>query len=96
MKSYREVLGRATWKFLHLYTMGFTSIPKVVLKKLRKMIYIIGDTYPCDECKVNFQKILRKYKPDFKNGNGFRKYMCFVHNKVNKQIGKPQFDCNKI
>ncbi len=52
--------------------------------------------YPCGECAAHFRKLLDKYPPQTSSRSAAAGWACYVHNKVNKRLKKPEFDCNNI
>lgn len=97
---YKKVLGRATWKFLHLLGYSEEKNPKY-WDKMHLFVNTLSEIYPCVECRDNFKKHLKELKPDFNSGPTFRKFVCQLHNsiffnyilEVNKMLGKPEYKC---
>lgn len=48
------------------------------------------------ECAGHFRQILTKNPPQVSSRNVAAGWACHVHNKVNKSLEKPLFDCNNI
>ena len=92
-----ETLGRATWTFLHTFAASFPSNPSVKEKvQAERFMRDFADIYPCAPCAASFREILKKEPPRAEGGGGFAQWMCKVHNMVNEEIGKEQFDCSKV
>jgi hypothetical protein len=96
-KSYKEVLGNATWKFLHTLAYGWkNNNNENKNKKMGKFLYLLSDIYPCGMCGKYFKKMLDYYGIDASTNRSFRKYMCKMHNYVNIKLGKETMNCNNI
>lgn len=39
---------------------------------------------------------LKKNSPDTSNQENLSQWFCRLHNRVNKKLGKPEFDCSKV
>eukprot|EP00172_Hildenbrandia_rubra_P001646 Plantae.Rhodophyta-Hildenbrandia_rubra.ctg22161.p1 GENE.Plantae.Rhodophyta-Hildenbrandia_rubra.ctg22161~~Plantae.Rhodophyta-Hildenbrandia_rubra.ctg22161.p1 ORF type:complete len:175 (-),score=28.74 Plantae.Rhodophyta-Hildenbrandia_rubra.ctg22161:1015-1539(-) len=92
-----ETLGRATWTFLHTFAASFPAMPTLKEKeRAERFMRDFAEIYPCAPCAASFREILKESPPKAEGGGGFAQWMCEVHNKVNKEIGKEQFDCAKV
>ncbi|QPH18936.1 hypothetical protein C2857_004062 [Epichloe festucae Fl1] len=90
-------LGRATWKFLHTMVARFPDKPSESDRKtLESFFHLLARLYPCGDCARHFREMLEKYPPQTSSRNAAAGWLCASHNMVNKRLGKPQFDCNKI
>ena len=78
-----------------------------MLSLLRSLPYL----YPCGMCADDLAKFMRLRPPEKHGGftidsatgkpikadrSALEKYLCDVHNDVNKRLGKPLFDCSKV
>lgn len=63
---------------------------------LKTYVHLFARLYPCGDCARHFQQLLAKYPPQASGRNAAAGWACFVHNEVNKRLGKPDFDCSKI
>ena len=63
---------------------------------LKTYIQLFARLYPCGECAAHFQKLIKKYPPQTSTRSAAAGWACNVHNKVNKRLEKPLFDCSKI
>ena len=94
----REQLGRQSWGFLHMVS---TTAPDNISPELREQInafiYLFGKVYPCKLCANYFMRTLKKMG-EFKGNTRmeFMDYMCQLHNRVNKRLKKPQYDCDMV
>lgn len=92
-----DELGRATWTFLH--TLAATHPAEPTEKEVTRIQRFISDfskIYPCAPCAESFRGIITNRPVDASTGPRFAQWMCEVHNDVNKEIGKPQFDCAEV
>ncbi|KAM0259622.1 hypothetical protein ACHAQJ_003201 [Trichoderma viride] len=90
-------LGRATWKFMHTMVARFPEEPSPEERKtLETFVYLFSRLYPCGDCAKHFRGLLAKYPPQTSSRNAAAGWLCFVHNKVNERLKKPDFDCNDI
>lgn len=55
-----------------------------------------GKYFPCKECSENFKKNVQKVPFVYNNREEGMKYVCNLHNVVNKETGKPEFPCEKV
>ncbi|CAN1288989.1 FAD-linked sulfhydryl oxidase ERV1 [Linum perenne] len=77
----KEELGRATWTFLHT---------------LAAQMAILSRMYPCKECADHFKEVLRSNPVEVGSQAEFSRWMCRVHNVVNRSLGKPVFVCERV
>eukprot|EP00884_Botryococcus_braunii_P023461 jgi/Botrbrau1/979/Bobra.114_1s0020.1 len=95
--SSKEQLGRATWTFLHTLAAQFPPKPtRRQERDVRTMIDILTRMYPCKDCADHFKIIVRDNPPQTKSADELQQWMCKVHNIVNKQLGKPVFNCRLV
>jgi len=60
------------------------------------MIIKSAQLYPCEECSAHLQKYFSKHPINLEGRDELSKYMCELHNVLNKFLKKPIFDCSKI
>ncbi|KAK0712913.1 ERV/ALR sulfhydryl oxidase domain-containing protein [Lasiosphaeria miniovina] len=90
-------LGRASWKLFHTMMARFPEKPSDDDSlALKTYIQLFARLYPCGDCASHFQKLLKKFPPQTGSRNNAVGWACMVHNKVNKRLKKPEFDCNNI
>ncbi|AOW04659.1 ERV/ALR sulfhydryl oxidase domain-containing protein [Yarrowia lipolytica] len=89
-----EVLGRATWTFLHTMAAQYPDNPSETQKKeMTDFMGIFSRVYPCWFCASDFQKWIKMSPPEVDSKDILSKWLCKAHNEVNVKIGKPVFDC---
>lgn len=85
-KHYRnkdpEIFGPDYWNVLHTYA-GKNQYDKAWLDKFTSYI-------PCGTCREHFSEMERPT-----DQNTFLSWTIVAHNKVNKRLGKPEFDTMK-
>ncbi|XP_055373881.1 FAD-linked sulfhydryl oxidase ALR [Condylostylus longicornis] len=90
-------LGRATWGLLHTISVSFPKNPSDDEKKdAINFISCLSRLYPCEYCAKDFQEDLKENPVDVTSRDKFSSWMCNFHNRVNKKLGKPLFDCSKV
>lgn len=92
-----DELGRSTWTFLH--TLAAThpeNPPPKEAARLERFMSDFAHIYPCAPCAESFRGIIDRIPVDASSGPAFAQWMCRVHNEVNKEIGKPAFDCADV
>lgn len=93
MKYDSEVWGPHFWFFLHTIAYNYPKTPNEVTKrKYYDLIMNIPLFIPDVEIGKKFSTLLDKYPitPYLGNNKDFQKWMHFIHNYINKSLGKPQ------
>ena len=63
--------------------------------ELRLFLYYLSKIYPCYTCRQHLQSfILNNEIPT--TPCEFKKYLCMLHNSVNKKLNKPIFNCDDL
>ena len=91
MKYNSEVWGPHYWFFLHTIADSYPNVPNDVTKrKYYDFIQNIPMFIPNSDIANNFSQMLDKYPvtPYLDNKDSFKKWMHFIHNKINVLIGK--------
>ena len=93
-----EVLGRATWTFLHTMAASYAENPS--LRQQRDMsgfLQTLGQFYPCWNCADDFRAWMGKKgnEPQTGSRRALEEWMCRAHNEVNLRLGKKAFDCRE-
>ncbi|MBE7181399.1 MAG: ERV1/ALR-related protein [Terriglobus roseus] len=90
-------LGRAAWKLFHTTLARFPERPAASDQAaLRAYVHLFQKLYPCGECAEHFGRLLKRFPPQVSSRNAAAGWGCHVHNMVNEELGKKEFDCTKI
>ncbi|KAJ2152200.1 Flavin-linked sulfhydryl oxidase of the mitochondrial IMS [Coemansia sp. RSA 2524] len=92
-----QVLGRATWTFLH--TMAAYYPEKADTKQQDMMRSLLGSFshfYPCGRCASHLREEMVRHPPTVDTRHALSQWMCRTHNKVNVLLGKSEFDCARV
>ncbi|KAG0242067.1 hypothetical protein BGW41_004883 [Actinomortierella wolfii] len=93
----REVLGRATWTFLHTMAAYYPDKPSQREQETMKtLLSSFSQFYPCGHCAEHLREEMKKDPPKVSSRMELAWWMCGMHNKVNVMLGKDEFDCNKL
>ncbi|KAF9645504.1 FAD-dependent thiol oxidase [Thelephora ganbajun] len=92
-----EILGRATWTFLHTtaayYPENPTPAHRTSMLSLLKSLPLL---YPCVHCAAHLGENMKENPPKVGNRFELSKWLCERHNDVNVRLGKEKFDCAKV
>lgn len=92
-----ETLGRATWTFLHTLAATHPAKPSATEQaRMSRFMKDFSEVYPCAPCAESFRGIMQRHPADTRSGPAFARWMCVVHNEVNKDLGKDAFNCDNI
>ncbi|KAH7283660.1 hypothetical protein KP509_34G018400 [Ceratopteris richardii] len=95
--SSKEMLGRATWIFLHTLAAQFPQNPtRQQRRDVKELMAILSRLYPCKECADHFKEVLKANPVEADSGAELAQWMCRVHNIVNRSLGKPTFPCQRV
>ncbi|KAL2513460.1 FAD-linked sulfhydryl oxidase ERV1 [Forsythia ovata] len=93
----KEELGRATWTFLHTLAAQYPDKPTRQQKKdAKELMAILSRMYPCKECADHFKEVLRANPVQAGSQEEFSRWLCHVHNVVNRSLGKLVFPCERV
>ncbi|KAG0355219.1 hypothetical protein BG005_005855 [Podila minutissima] len=93
----REVLGRATWTFLHTMTAYYPDKPSAMEQStMKSLLSSFSQFYPCGHCAEHLRQEMKVSPPKVESRKELSWWMCGMHNKVNEMLGKEIFDCNKV
>lgn len=93
MKDKSQYWGPHYWFFLHTITEIYPKYPNdVTKKKYYDLISNMPLFIPEEKMGNSFARLLDKYPvtPYLDNRDSFRKWMHFIHNKINEQINKKE------
>ncbi|KAI4367123.1 hypothetical protein MLD38_022894 [Melastoma candidum] len=93
----KEELGRCTWTFLHTLAAQYPDNPTRQQKRdVKELMAILSRMYPCQECADHFKEVLRANPVQAGSHADFSQWLCYVHNVVNRSLGKPVFVCERV
>ncbi|KAI0033904.1 ERV/ALR sulfhydryl oxidase domain-containing protein, partial [Vararia minispora EC-137] len=91
-----EVLGRATWTFLHTTAAYYPDKPSPAQRaNMLNLLHSLPTLYPCSHCANHLGECMKSNPPDVTSRTGLSWWLCQRHNEVNERLGKKVFDCNK-
>lgn len=88
-----DVWGPNYWFFMHTLAYSYPNAPNAVTKrKYYDLIQNMPLFIPIPEMGNNFSRLLDKYPvtPYLDSRESFIRWINFIHNKVNLQLGKPE------
>eukprot|EP00439_Symbiodinium_sp_Y106_P035975 s336_g4.t1 len=110
--TWREVLGRRTWFLLHTLAARYPDEPSEAdAAAARGLIASLGQHYPCPICKQHLQDRVVPGQGllvqetllhpalgpvDTSNRVAFARWMCQLHNAVNKKLGRADETCHSF
>ncbi|XP_046399293.1 FAD-linked sulfhydryl oxidase ALR [Ischnura elegans] len=93
----KDELGNATWAVLHTIAAKYPDQPSNKEKEgMKQFVSLFSQFYPCEHCAEDFRKDLEVHPPRITSHRDFSQWLCEMHNRVNKKLGKPIFDCKLV
>lgn len=93
----KDELGRATWSFLHTLSVNLPENPSSQQKSdLKQFMNLFSKFYPCEPCAQDLRQDITQHPVDVSSGTAFARWLCGAHNRVNRKLGKEEFDCDKV
>ncbi|KAF9111758.1 hypothetical protein BGX27_004483 [Mortierella sp. AM989] len=93
----KEILGRATWTFLHTMAAYYPDKPSTMEQStMKSLLGSFSQFYPCGHCAEHLRQEMKVDPPKVESRKELAWWMCGMHNKVNEMLGKDIFDCNKL
>ena len=92
-----DVWGPHYWFMLHTCALQYPNHPNAVTKKkYYEFISNLPLFIPVESIATNFSKLLDQYPitPYLDSRDSFIRWMNFIHNKINIQLGKPKISLN--
>eukprot|EP00339_Tiarina_fusa_P024419 CAMPEP_0117039298 /NCGR_PEP_ID=MMETSP0472-20121206/27597_1 /TAXON_ID=693140 ORGANISM="Tiarina fusus, Strain LIS" /NCGR_SAMPLE_ID=MMETSP0472 /ASSEMBLY_ACC=CAM_ASM_000603 /LENGTH=156 /DNA_ID=CAMNT_0004749765 /DNA_START=325 /DNA_END=795 /DNA_ORIENTATION=- len=88
-------LGRSSWKLLHSMAAWYPDSPTPEQRETMKGFMAgLAAFYPCTWCATDFQENVAKTPVATESRTDLCMWLCDQHNRVNRKLGKPLFDCN--
>ncbi|GAB5357222.1 hypothetical protein AAMO2058_000355600 [Amorphochlora amoebiformis] len=92
-----EEFHRATWTFLHTLAASYPTQPTESQRRhARNLMYSLAELYPCPDCSQHLKTEVALKPPSVGSRNEFSLWLCGLHNRINRRLGKPLFNCSKI
>ncbi|KAJ2001206.1 Flavin-linked sulfhydryl oxidase of the mitochondrial IMS [Coemansia thaxteri] len=92
-----QVLGRATWTFLHTMAAYYPDRADPGQQTMMKsLLSSFSHFYPCGRCASHLRLVMAKDPPPVDSRQSLSQWLCQTHNKVNVMLGKDEFDCSKV
>ena len=93
----KEVLGNASWLFLHTMASYFPEKPTDNQRlRINRFIGDFADLYPCRYCGEHMSSYINEHPITNDNNKQVAEWTCHLHNEVNELLRKKKFDCNTI
>jgi len=93
----KEILGRATWTFLHTMVAYYPDRPSIQEQStMKSLLGSFSQFYPCGPCAEHLREEMKIDPPKVASRKELGGWMCGMHNKVNEILGKEIFDCDKV
>jgi hypothetical protein len=86
--------GPFFWHTIHLVALGYPNEPTYAEKRAAKEFYeSLQFLIPCPVCKIHYQEHLKAtpVTPSLDNRKDLFRWTVELHNRVNKDLGKPQY-----
>ena len=88
--------GPHLWFFLHTVSFNYPVTPSFKNKVDYNDFYnSLKNMIPCELCRTHYIQYLEIAPPDLSGRNALVKWTIDLHNKVNKQLGKPVYSYSK-
>ena len=95
MNISKAVWGKYYWSVFHIASLGYPEKPLISDKENFKQFYIsFGDVIPCQKCSKNYKRHLTELPLEsyLENKNKLFQWTVMIHNIVNRELGKSQWD----
>jgi hypothetical protein len=93
----RGELGKGTWTLLHIMASTYpVNPPPEVIQDHRIFFQLLPRIYPCPDCRAHMRKMFHEFPPQLNSRTEFMNWLCEAHNRVNRRLNKPEFDCTKL
>jgi FAD-linked sulfhydryl oxidase len=91
--------GPHGWIFLHSVTMNYPKEPTNEDKTLyRNFFSSLKRVLPCEKCAYHYKQHINDdpIEPALENRNTLVRWLIKIHNKVNEDLGKPQYTYEQV
>lgn len=96
-ETLKAELGNAAWKLFHTILARYPEEPTQRQRRhLETYIQSFAQVYPCGDCARHFIKLLEEFPPQTNSRKNAAMWGCFIHNKVNRRLGKDLYDCTTV
>lgn len=90
-------LGRHTWTFLHTAAAYYpTDPPAHHRSSMLGLLNALPTLYPCSHCAQDLAIEMQRRPPRVESRGALERWLCEIHNDVNRKLGKADFDCDKV
>lgn len=90
-------LGQAGWTLLHSMAAYYPPKPsRQHQERMRSFLSLFPHLYPCKVCAKDFEETMDEIPPELESRDALSDWMCRAHNRVNQQLGKPLFPCERV
>ncbi|KAI4471587.1 alr/erv [Holotrichia oblita] len=93
----KDELGRQSWGLLHTMAAKYPQHPTEAQKRDMSCFFtLLSKFYPCETCAADLRKDLKDDPPKTESQEALSQWLCELHNKTNRKLHKPEFDCTKV
>ena len=93
----KEILGNASWLFLHTMASYYPEKPSDTDKRrINRFLNDFADLYPCRYCGEHMSNFISENPIAASSNKQVAEWTCHLHNEVNDLLGKKKFDCSTI
>jgi|SaaInlV_130m_DNA_3_1039695.scaffolds.fasta_scaffold00010_45 hypothetical protein len=90
-----DEVGRAGWRLIHSLAANYPDEPVFYQKyPWYGFIETLINFYPCEYCRAHLWRNVEKYGIHTANKTDLSMFMCFLHNDINIENGKPPYPCS--
>ena len=97
--EFRALLGRGSWRLLHTMAARYPDNPDDSrIRNTAEFFELFSHLFPCPRCAADFRMLLAQdpIMPHLRRQADFSLWLCEIHNKVNRRLGKPHFPCENV
>ncbi|KAH9390704.1 hypothetical protein TYRP_006283 [Tyrophagus putrescentiae] len=93
----KDQLGRASWSLVHTMAAYYPETPTAEDRtSMGAFVRALGRFYPCESCAEDFRRDIDQHPPDTSSRTALAAWWCQAHNRVNRKLGKTEFDCSRV